>query len=157
MWLPAQAARVWGVLGDAGRVREAITQAAQAREQVQPDDLDGLGGIMTFTLPRQLYYAADAKVWLPGEEHDAAAAAQEAISAYEEADEAEQSCSDEAGARADLALVRIHLHDLDGAADALGDVLGVPPEYGRNGPVRCQNSCMASDRAFYPQHSCFYA
>lgn len=126
VWLPAQEARVWGVLGNADRVRDAIARAAQAREQVQPDDLDQLGGIMAFTAPRQLYYVADATVWLPGAERAAAEAAREAIDAYEEADEEEQSYSDEAGARADLALARVHLGDLDGAAEALSDVLDLP-------------------------------
>ncbi|GAA2215649.1 hypothetical protein GCM10009850_111170 [Nonomuraea monospora] len=60
VWLPAQAARVWGVLGHAERVNEAITQAEEARERVQRDELDEFGGIMTFARPRQLYYAADA-------------------------------------------------------------------------------------------------
>ncbi|WP_344581742.1 hypothetical protein [Nonomuraea roseoviolacea] len=126
VWLPAQQARVWGVLGHTERVTEAIAQAAEARERVEADELDNFGGIMTFTQPRQLYYAADAMVWLPGAERDAANTAREAIAAYEEAEEAEQSYSDEAGARADLALARVHLGDLDGAAEALADVLDLP-------------------------------
>ncbi|WP_052424123.1 hypothetical protein [Nonomuraea candida] len=126
VWLPAQAARVWGVLGNAERVDEAILHAEHAREQVQPDELDEFGGIMTFTPPRQLYYAADARVWLPGQEHLAADSASAAIDAYAGADESEQSFSDEAGARADLALARIHLGDLDGAAEALATVLDLP-------------------------------
>jgi hypothetical protein len=33
-------------------------------------------------------------------------------------------------------------------------MLGV---FGEHDPVRCHNSSMASDLAFYPQHSCSYA
>lgn len=135
VWLPAQVARVWGVLGNAERVNEAILQAEYARERVQQDELDEFGGIMTFTRPRQLYYAADARVWLPGEERSAADTAAAAIDAYEEADEAEQSFSDEAGARADLALARIHLGDLDGAAEALATVLDLPVDQRIGGVV----------------------
>jgi hypothetical protein len=126
VWLPAQAARVWGVLGNPGRVNDAVAEAESARERVQPDELDAFGGIMTFPRPRQLYYASDAWIWLPGEERRAADTARDAINAYQEADEAEQSFSDEAGARADLALARVHLGDLDGAAEALNDVLDLP-------------------------------
>ncbi|MEW9556324.1 GNAT family N-acetyltransferase [Nonomuraea sp. NPDC050783] len=133
VWLPAQAARVWGVLGDAERVSEAIAQAEYAREQTQPDELDDFGGIMTFTQPRQLYYAADARVWLSGEERLAADSASAAIDAYAHAGESEQSFSDEAGARADLALARIHLGDLDGAAEAMAGVPAFPLTSGSAG------------------------
>lgn len=135
VWLSAQAGRVWGVLGHTERVAEAITSANRAREQVEPDEVDTFGGIMTFTEPRQLYYEADAHVWLPGREREAASAAQEAIAAYEQADESVASYSDEAGARADLALARVHLHDLDGAAEALAEVLDLPPEQRIGGVV----------------------
>lgn len=128
VWLPSQEARVWGVLGNAEGVADAIEQADRARDVVEPDLLDEFGGIMTFPRPRQIYYQADAEIWLPGEERHAADAAQSAITAYETADEAEQSYSDEAGARADLALARIHLGNLDGAAEALAQVLELPAE-----------------------------
>ncbi|HEX4816018.1 MAG TPA: hypothetical protein VFV66_25010 [Nonomuraea sp.] len=135
VWLEAQTARVWGVLGHTERVNAAIAHAKEARERVQPDELDTFGGIMTFPLPRQLYYEADARVWLPGEERNTADVAAEAIAAYERADEGEQSFSDEAGARADLALARVHLGDLDGAAEALNDVLDLPVEQRIGGVV----------------------
>jgi hypothetical protein len=75
-----------------------------------------------------LYYAADARVWLPGEEARAEQAATDAIAAYEHASNAEQSFSDLAGSRADQALARVSRGELDGAAEALRPVLDLASE-----------------------------
>ncbi|MBG0818958.1 hypothetical protein HS045_33020 [Planomonospora sp. ID82291] len=135
VWLPAQEARVWAVLGDGERAIAAIERANDAREQVEPDDLDVLGGIMTFPRPRQLYYAADTRVWLPGDEEQADRVAGEALAAYGQAAPDERSFSDEAGARADQALARVNLGDLEGAAEALRPVLELPVEQRIGGVV----------------------
>ncbi|MEU6036124.1 hypothetical protein ABZ801_12015 [Actinomadura sp. NPDC047616] len=127
VWLQAQVARCYAIIGDAERCREAIDRAKDAREAVQSDELDEFGGIMSFPAPRQDYYAADAQVWLPGEEADAERAAIAAIRAYQEADPADRSFSDEAGAHADLALARAAQNNVDGAAEALVPVLALPP------------------------------
>ncbi|GLZ16245.1 hypothetical protein Acsp04_64800 [Actinomadura sp. NBRC 104425] len=127
VWLPAQEARCYAVIGDSDRCRDAIERAKEARESVVGDELDDFGGIMSFPAPRQEYYAADAKVWLPGEESDAERAAVAAIRAYEDADPADRSFSDEAGAHSDLALARAAQNDVDGAAEALAPVLALPP------------------------------
>ncbi|MFF3671605.1 hypothetical protein [Microtetraspora malaysiensis] len=126
VWLPAQEARVWAILGDEARANEAISNAHKARERAQNDDLDAIGGIMTFSRPRQLYYAADAYVWLPGAEEHADRFAAEALEAYAQAAPSERSFSDEAGAHTDQALARVNRGDLDGAADALRPVLDLP-------------------------------
>ncbi|GAA0367279.1 hypothetical protein NE235_03225 [Actinoallomurus spadix] len=128
VWLPAQEARAWAILGDAERAEAAIARAHTARDQAQADDLDGFGGIMTFTRPRQLYYAADTRVWLPGADEQAEHVAAEALDAYESADAGERSFSDEAGARADQALARVNRGDLDGAAESLRPVLDLAPD-----------------------------
>ncbi|GAB2482487.1 helix-turn-helix domain-containing protein [Streptosporangium sandarakinum] len=128
VWLPAQEARVWAVLGNGEQALAAIERANDAREQVEPDELDELGGIMTFPRPRQLYYDADTRVWLPGQEEHADRVAEEAIIAYEEAPDHERSFSDEAGARADQALARVTMGDLEGAAEALDPVLELPAD-----------------------------
>ncbi|MGH8888027.1 MAG: hypothetical protein ACRDYX_23310, partial [Egibacteraceae bacterium] len=60
VYVPALEARAWAVLGGVGESRAAIERARTAREQVTPDELDEFGGQLTFTRPRQLYYAADA-------------------------------------------------------------------------------------------------
>ncbi|WP_344907086.1 hypothetical protein [Actinomadura meridiana] len=126
VWLIAQEARGWGLLGDADQCRATIQRANEARETVEHDELDEFGGIMTFPVPRQLYYAADASIWLPGAEEDAARQAEAAIGAYAEAADLDRSFSDEAGARADLALARAAQSDVEGAAEALSDVLDLP-------------------------------
>ncbi|MER6832257.1 hypothetical protein ABT352_40160 [Streptosporangium sp. NPDC000563] len=135
VWLPAQEARVWAVLGDRQRAVAAIERANDARDQVEPDDLDNLGGIMTFPLPRQLYYIADTYVWLPGQESEADRVAGEAITAYNQASPEERSFGDEAGASADQALARVNMGDLEGAAEALRPVLEMPTEQRIGGVV----------------------
>jgi hypothetical protein len=55
-----------------------------------------------------------------------AAYASDAISAYEHGSDTERSFGDEAGSRADLAIARIRVGDLDGASDALAPVLDMP-------------------------------
>jgi hypothetical protein len=54
-------ARAWAALGNAERTRAAIERAENAWDGVRRDDLDELGGICTFSRPRQLYYAAHAR------------------------------------------------------------------------------------------------
>jgi hypothetical protein len=126
VWLAAQEARGLAVLGETEQAEEAIGRANTARDAVEPDDLDELGGILTFTRPRQLYYEADTRVWLPGDRAEAVAI--EAIAAYNSAEPGERSFSDEAGASADLALARVNRGELEGAQEALRSVLGLPPE-----------------------------
>lgn len=70
--------------------------------------------------------AADAYVWVPGAEQETVQTADEAIAAYNRADPADRSFSDEAGAYCDLALARVAQRELDGAAEALSPVLELP-------------------------------
>lgn len=127
VWLPALRARAWAVLGNAGEVQVAIEEARGARERIIPSDLDEIGGKLTFPLPRQLYYAADASSWL----NDGAAAtiefASAALSAYGNTDPVERSYVDEAVARTDMALARVRGGELDGAREALLPVLDLTP------------------------------
>ncbi|MGH8902124.1 MAG: hypothetical protein ACRDYA_10685 [Egibacteraceae bacterium] len=126
VFLPALAGRAWAALGNGDESRAAVERAHTAREAVVPDELDELDGGLTFTRPRQLYYAADATGWLPGEEERAEREALEAVDAYERADPTERSYADEAVVSADLALARAHLGELDGARAALRPVLDLP-------------------------------
>ncbi|MGH8906494.1 MAG: hypothetical protein ACRD0K_08255 [Egibacteraceae bacterium] len=135
VYLPALAARAYAALGDEDGSRTAIEQAHSARERVTPDELDEFGGLLTFDRPKQLYYAADATVWVPGEEERAEREALEAIQAYEHAEETERSVVCEVGSRADLALALAHRGELDGAREALRPVLDVPPAWRIRGIV----------------------
>ncbi|MGH8896651.1 MAG: hypothetical protein ACRDZ4_06400, partial [Egibacteraceae bacterium] len=126
VWLPALAGRAWAAIGNGNESRTAVERAHAARDAVTPDELDELGGELTFSRPRQLYYAGDTTVWLPGEEERAEREATEAIEAFEHADPAERAFTDEAGSRADLALARAHRGELDGTRAALRPVLDLP-------------------------------
>jgi tetratricopeptide (TPR) repeat protein len=127
VWLAGLHARASAALGDAASARDAIQRAEQARESLARDDLDDFSGIMTFTVPRQLYYAADALAQLP----DAAEAEQRAlaaVTAYRQAAPEEWAFGDQAGAHTDLALARVRAGRLDGLDEALRPVLDLPPE-----------------------------
>jgi tetratricopeptide (TPR) repeat protein len=127
VWLASGKARALAALGRMDEARAAIEQAVAARDLVQPDELDELGGLCTFSRPRQLYYAADALAW--GGKKDANHAervATEAIDAYAVAPAHDRAFGDEAGVMCDLAVARIHLRNVEGAAEALTPVLRLP-------------------------------
>ncbi|MGH8887509.1 MAG: hypothetical protein ACRDYX_20540, partial [Egibacteraceae bacterium] len=54
--------------GDTDESQAAVERAKDARERVVPDELDELGGLLTFARLKQLCYVADATVWLPDQE-----------------------------------------------------------------------------------------
>ncbi|WP_156994220.1 XRE family transcriptional regulator [Pseudonocardia acaciae] len=127
VWLAAGKARALAALGKVSEAGETIQRAQDAREQVRPDELDGFGGMCTFNLPRQYYYAADAMRWGGAAESERTERlATQAIEAYEAALEADRAFGDEAGARCALAVARIERGELDGAAEAMTDVLSLP-------------------------------
>ena len=135
VWLAMNEARSWAALGNAQKTTEAIQNAEHAWGQVVPDDMDELGGIATFTQPRQLYYAADALTWLPSEAIDAERYSIQAVEAYSDPARPEWAFGDQAGSHSDLAIARVLRGELDGAAEALGTVLALPPEQRINGVI----------------------
>ncbi|MGH4020247.1 MAG: hypothetical protein ACRDT0_13625 [Pseudonocardiaceae bacterium] len=139
VWLPAGEARAWAVLGNAEAAREAIDRAERAWEHVRSDELDELGGLATFSRPRQLYYAADALSWLPAESAVADDYARQAVAAYPDLAHPDCDFGGAAGSRADLALVRIKRGEIDGATDALAPVFELPAEQRINGIIHSLN------------------
>jgi hypothetical protein len=139
VWLPVSEARAWAALGNATAAREAIHRAEDAREQVQPDEVDELGGLCTFSHNRQLYYAAETLAWLPTEAHAAERYALQAVAAYSDTGAPEWGFGDSAGAATDLAVARVWLGEVEGASDALQPVLALPPEQRINGIVLSVN------------------
>ncbi|MFF8768334.1 hypothetical protein ACF07Q_27795 [Nocardiopsis dassonvillei] len=129
IWLMSQSARTWASLGSAERALDDLQTATALREGLRGDDLDELGGLMRFAHCRQLYYGAETQIWIPGREEQAQQVAQAAVGLYETA-AAEGSddwaYQDEAGARADLGYARVSLGEIEGAAQALEPVLGLP-------------------------------
>ncbi|MGH3902179.1 MAG: hypothetical protein ACRDTA_28800 [Pseudonocardiaceae bacterium] len=63
IWLTSSEARSLAALNRLDDAHAALTQATEARDRMEPDELDSLGGLCTFNRPRQLYYAADALAW----------------------------------------------------------------------------------------------
>lgn len=128
VWLPASEARSWAALGNATEASAAIDRAEQAWTDAGGDEMDELGGICTFTRTRQLYYAADALAWLPSEASAAEDYSTQAVAGYADQDAPDWAFGDAAGSRADLAVARIQQGEIDGAAEAIGPVLDLPPE-----------------------------
>jgi hypothetical protein len=128
VWLPSLRARAHAVLGNSGGVEQATHAAHAARDATEPDDLDRIGGLLTFPRPRQIYYLSEAEVLLSEPAPATEQHAQEAVDAYRAAPPQEWAFGDEAGARTNLALARIAGGNLDGAADALRPVLELGAE-----------------------------
>jgi hypothetical protein len=127
VWLIASQARALAALGRMPEANAATARAADARDRVQPDELDSLGGLCTFTRPRQLYYAADTFRWGSSAEAESTERmALDALDAYQHASPADYAFSDEAGARCALAVARIERGQVDGAAEAMAPVLELP-------------------------------
>jgi len=125
-WLPALEARAWALVGGSTEAAAAIGRAVDARSAHVVDDLDEIGGLFTFPTAKQHYYAAGALVHLDGSASHAAAEATAALELYDSG--ADESYSDAAGARAELALARVLADEVDGAGDALAPVFQLEPE-----------------------------
>lgn len=131
-WLPALEARAWAQLGQTADARAAVDRARDRRDQIIPDELDSMGGLMAFPLAKQHYYAAGTYVYL-GDSDDVAITmaeteANSALELYADPRSSDWSFSDQAGAQAELALARVHRGELAGAKDALAPVLALEPD-----------------------------
>lgn len=138
-WLPALHARALAQLGDAHETHRVLNRALEQRHTVVPDDLDQIGGLLTFPVAKQHYYAAGAYVFLQESGTDAAREAQHALDLYHRGTPDDRSYSDEAGARTELALARIHSGHLDGAREPLADVFDLPPQRRIGGIIASTN------------------
>ncbi len=125
-WLPSLEARAWALAGGQAESRSAIGRAEDARARHVVDDLDEIGGLFSFPLAKQRYYAAGAWVHLPDGATRASQDATAALELYEQGED--RSYSDAAGARAELALSRVLDGEIEGAGEAIAPVLGLPPE-----------------------------
>lgn len=134
-WLPALEARSWALLGAERETTRAVERARNRRDRYEPDDLDSVGGLLSFPIAKQHYYAGGAYVFLDGRADQAEQEASAAIEIFENGEPQLRSFSDEAGARTELALARVHAGSLDGARDALSPVLDLPSEHRIGGIV----------------------
>jgi tetratricopeptide (TPR) repeat protein len=135
VWLPVSEARAWAALGNAEQARAAIERAERAWDSVDEDEVDELGGLCTFGRTRQIYYAADALSWLPSLSEAAQTYAVQAVEAYEDTSNVEWAFGDQAGSRADLAIARLQMGELEGAVEAVTPVLDLEPDQRINGIV----------------------
>ncbi len=128
IWLISGEARALAALNRLEDAHAALARATEARDRVEPDELDSLGGLCTFSRPRQLYYASDALAWGgEAEANHTQRLALEALDGYARAPEQDRAFGDESGARCALAVARVFLREIDGAAEALAPVLELPP------------------------------
>ncbi|MFJ2758754.1 XRE family transcriptional regulator [Nocardioides sp. NPDC087217] len=135
LWLHASAARAWGRLGNADEATAAVHAAETVVEHLERSDLDDYGGILTFTPERAAYYAADTYAWLP-EHPEAERVASAAVEAFSDPSQESWAFGDAAGAACDLAIVRIHRGELEGAQEALAGVLDLPREQRIGGIIK---------------------
>ena len=124
-WLPALEARAYAQLNRPDAAKAALLRAAQARDASAADEVDGIGGTFLFPLAKQRYYAAGTYVHLDGADNHAVAEATSAMRLFEEGDW--RSFADEAGVRGELALAHVHNGDLEGAREAMDEVLALEP------------------------------
>lgn len=138
IWLRSSEARALAALNRIEEARAVLDVAAEARDKVQSDELDELGGICAFSRPTELYYAADALAWGGvAEAGDAERLAVEAINALAAAPLADRGgFGNEQGAHCDLAVALLLRGELDGAIGALSPVLALPSEQRQHGVVR---------------------
>jgi hypothetical protein len=124
--LAAIEARVQARAGNVDAALAAVEAGKRAREAAtRQDDLADYGGLLTFPVAKQLYYAGST-LSLAGQAAAAEQTALDAIRMYESGPGDQRSYGDEALARVDVALARIATGDLDGAGDALGPVFALP-------------------------------
>ena len=121
-------ARAAARTGDRALALEALDRAARARDGAAGQDkLEEFGGLLTFPVPKQHYYAGSTHALL-GEAQPAQQNALLAISLYETGPIEQRSYGDEALARVNVTTARLVLDDLHGAREALRPVLELPPE-----------------------------
>jgi hypothetical protein len=119
VWVPSIEARAWAQLGNDDRAYELVQHAERMRDQVRPDELDELGGVCTFDRSRQLYVVGDALAWLPRRAKLCRRYCEEAVAAYQDTTAPNWSFAFQAGSCATLAIARIGMGELDGAAEAM--------------------------------------
>jgi hypothetical protein len=150
-WLPALEARAWAALDVQNEADAALGRACDRRATHRQDDLDAIGGLLTFSLAKQRYYAAGTYVCLDGRQEQAQSEALSALDLFERSSAEERSYSDEAGSRAELALARVNSRQIDGAQDALAPVLALEPARRIDGIV------ISTGRVYHALRSRYYA
>jgi len=128
IWLTSSEARALAALNRLNEANTVLARATEARERVEPDELDSLGGLCSFSRPRQLHYAAAAFSWGGTvEATHTERLALDTLDAYAMAPAQDHAFADVPTTRSVLALARVSQGQVDGAAEALAPVLDLPP------------------------------
>ncbi|WP_245962274.1 hypothetical protein [Streptomyces ardesiacus] len=149
LWLLGLEARAAAVMGDEETVRTANLAAFERRESVELDDLDQLGGLLTYSPEKQAYYAVEAEALLGHGNADLSAQAEQAVQGFSDRKNPNWAFGDLAGAQCNQALVLLHSGEVEGAAQAIRPVLELPPNFRNNGIVvsaqRVRHALMTSN------------
>lgn len=125
--LASQEARAWAACGETAAVERALAATTNARDQGTADDQ---AGVFRFDPGKAAYYTSEVRLALGGRRNAerAAEAARESLRLFAEAPESQRSPEFVAAARLDLANAHLALNDLDGAAEQIRTVMGLPVE-----------------------------
>ncbi|HEY9475685.1 MAG TPA: hypothetical protein VIS06_17770, partial [Mycobacteriales bacterium] len=126
-------ARATSRLGDSERTRAALARSSDARERVTPDALDEMGGILSFSVPKQHHYDAESYLGI-GETAAAVAEAESCVSGYRTGPEEQHAYDNEASAWVNAATAHVLDRDLDAAREAVEPAFGIAREL-RNDPL----------------------
>jgi hypothetical protein len=132
--LQAIKARAHAHLGDVASVRRAIQLSAEPGTDRYDDLHDGVGGEFSFSLER-LAMSTSTTALIIGDAARAETDARRALELLGQRPQEEQSAHVRASAAADLAHARLLADDVDGAAEALTPVWGVPADQRKTGIV----------------------
>ncbi|WP_406290192.1 hypothetical protein [Embleya sp. NBC_00896] len=135
VWLHSLIALTQAALGDALAASAALRAAADARELSRRDELDEIGGLLTFDPARQSAYEALTRVFIPGAEGRAIECAETALRMYAVAAPENYSCADEMVARVAAALAYASLDEIEATTEALRPVLRLEPAWRVDGLV----------------------
>ncbi len=128
IWLASSEARALAALNRLDEANTVLARATEARDRVEPDELDSLGGLCSFSRPRQISYAAAAFSWGgTAEASRTERLALDTLDAYAMAPAQDFVFAGVPTTRSVLALARVAQGQVDGAAEALAPVLDLPP------------------------------
>lgn len=122
-------ARMWSRLGNLNEANRCVQAAAEIRGSAPAGDMlhDEIGGVFGFNDAKSHYYAGATHIHL-GQADQALEETNQAIEIYTRGPAAQRSYGAESLARVDAASAYLIKGSLDGAIDALGPVLDLPPD-----------------------------
>ncbi|MER5490077.1 hypothetical protein [Streptomyces sp. NPDC002490] len=135
LWMLGLEGRAAALLGDTETVNAVARAADEQRDRVVPDDLDALGGLLTYPAAKQLYYTVEAEVLLGRGDDRLSAEAARAVREFSDSGSAHWAFGDLAGAQCNHALTHLYAGELEGAAAAIRPVLDLPVNQRNNGIV----------------------